>query len=116
MRMSEAEYADILLDEGMRYLDLYMADDAAGRDVLMGMSEYWTWWRKSADRRNRQLAMEHRITTWEPSMDRWDRAKLKELFLISHSAEILEVRPPRHVMRPAIDAMRHRVLRKPPQC
>lgn len=111
LRVSEQAYANLLLEEGMRYLDLYMDDDKESRDVLMGMAEYWSWWQRSADRRNRQLVAEQRLSTWAPSMDRWDRAKLLELFHLTHSADILEVRPPRHVMQPAITVLRERATK-----
>lgn len=116
LRMTEETYAHLLLEEGMRYLDLYMADDKEGRAVLMGMEEYWAWWNSAADRRNKQLVSEQHIATWAPSMDRWERAKLRELFEITHSAEVLEVTPPRHVMRPAIRAMRERVITNRKSC
>ena len=111
LRVTPERYADILLDEGMRYLDLYLEGDKASREVLVAMPEYWDWWRLAADKRNRHFFFEHHLNTWASQVGKWERSLLNKLFAELHAADMLkaEIKPPRHVMRPAIDTLREQV-------
>lgn len=115
LRISQEAYADTMLDEGTRYLELYVQHDAASRKVLMGMPEYWEWWNASADKRNKLFWLEHNLPSWAPYVGKWERSLLRKLFDELHAADMLasKTRPPRHVMRPAIAEMRAEVERRP---
>ncbi|MEO8589431.1 MAG: hypothetical protein ABI432_08695 [Flavobacteriales bacterium] len=110
LRMSEQDYAHLILEEGMHYLDLYMSDDTAGRTVLMELPDYWTWWRRAFEQRNAQFIAEQHLETW--AVGKWERGLLTKLFYELHSAELLEIKPARKVMRNAIAVLRQQMTNR----
>lgn len=109
LRLSDRDYDTIVFDTGMEYLDVYMSDDNQSRVVLMGLAEYWKWWQRTFDQRNAHFIAEQHLYTWAPTMDSWERAKLLQYFHGVHSAELMELRPARHVMQVVMKELRKRV-------
>lgn len=111
LRMERSVYMDMLLDEGRRYLDLYLGEDSESRNVLAAMPEYWEWWMTQADHRCSRFFVEHGLPEWASYVGKYERVLLTKLFYELHAADMLQetMRPPRHVMRPAIDILRERV-------
>jgi len=110
--MSRQAYENVLFEQGVRYLELYMADDAASRSVLIALPEFWSWWRKAFDQRNADLIQEQHLEEWSSSIGKWERALLTTLFHETHSAELMSIRPSRHVMRSAIKAQREQITKR----
>lgn len=109
LRLSDDDYQRLVFEEGCAYLDLYMADDASSRMVLLELPEYWSWWMRAFDQRNAQFIAEQHLEQWAPMIGKWERALLRSLFNEMHSAELLEVKPARNVMRTAMRVMRERM-------
>lgn len=106
LRMERQAYENMLFEQGVRYLELYMADDAATRKVLIALPEFWNWWRKAFDDRNAQFISEQNLEVWGASIGKWERALLVTYFSETHCAELMAFRPSRHVMRSVIKAQR----------
>lgn len=109
LRLSEERYSNLLLEEGMAYLDLYLCGDdhgKAGRDALVVMPEYWAWWRRQWDLRNQRFVLEHELESWGGATGPWERALLLRLFHELHAADRVELRVPRRTMSKAIKQLR----------
>lgn len=110
LRLTEEQYGEHLLTEGMAYLDLYMGTDhygRAGRNALVALPEYWSWWKRQWDLRNARYIEEQDLRVWGSVVGKWERSLLHQLYQELHAADRQEYAVPKRIMRPAIKALRH---------
>jgi hypothetical protein len=109
LRLTEEQYHTHILEEGMRYLDLYMGSDKhgkAGRDALVAMPEYWNWWKRQWHLRSQKFIQEQHLESWGHFTGNWERVLLRTLYTELHAADRLHIEMPKRVLRPAIKALR----------
>lgn len=99
LRLSEDEVNNLFLDQGVRYVRLYMPDDARGQDMLLALPEYWAWWRRTWRQVDRRLVSEQHLGDPAYVVDAWARAQLVSLWRLRHDAGCLGLTPSRYVHR-----------------
>lgn len=90
---------NLLLDEGQRYVRLYMDGDAAGQELLLSMPEYWAWWRRTWNQRARQFVQAEHLDDDAYVVDKWARSQLLQLWYARNDAECVGVTPSSYVRR-----------------
>lgn len=53
LELTEAEYAELQYNEGLRYLSAYIPDDEWGQDMLLRSRAFWNWWKNAWELRDR---------------------------------------------------------------
>lgn len=109
LRIGEDQYAHHVLEEGMRYLDLYLGRDKMAREVLRDLPDYWRWWTKAWAKRDAAFVVEQHLETWGHAVGRWERSLLNALYHELHAADRLEIRPTRQIMRETLAHLRQRL-------
>lgn len=109
LRIDEDQYALHVLEEGMRYLDLYLGKDTVGREVLRDLPSYWQWWTKQWDQRNAAFIVDQHLEEWAAFVGRWERTLLTQLYNELHAADRVEARPTRKVMRETVSRINQRL-------
>jgi hypothetical protein len=102
LRLTDEQYMNLYLDQGMEYLRVYLADDETSRDILLAMPEYWSWWQRQWDNRNSRFAAEQHLDSWGPYVGKWERVLLRRVYDGLHDAARLEIRVSRRVMAKAV--------------
>lgn len=111
LRLSVEQYANHVLEEGMRYLDLYAGSDSETRRVLRDQASYWKWWRRAWDKRNAEFVREQHLGEWEHAVGKWERSLIATYYHELHAADMVvgTSRPTRMVMKEALVELRQRL-------
>ncbi len=84
LRMEPAAYHALVYEQGLRYLELYLAGDTATQRTLEGMASYWAWWTDQWDRRNAGFIKRNQVQEYLPHMDAWYRSQLLHAYQQAH--------------------------------
>jgi hypothetical protein len=45
LKCTQEQYAELVYNEGLKYLKYYLPDDAEGREMLKRARVFWNWWK-----------------------------------------------------------------------
>lgn len=111
LRISDARYNELVYNEGIRYLELYMGDDATGIATLEAMPSYWQWWQRQWSRLDAEFLDGVRSLDMPTDLDPWVRALATDYYDAIHNGSMLgHIRISRRIMLEACDTIRDKVL------
>ena len=110
LRISEEQYGNLFLDEGARYLHLYMERDVVATAILQQCPAYWQWWSRQWDLRTYRFVQAHELETYGRSLPPNLRMELQQEWYAGNNAEQLTIRLPRRVAVQTGDIIRNAML------
>lgn len=110
LRLSDEQYNELVYAEGLRYLELYMANDAPGRAVLEALPSYWQWWTRQWARLDTEFLRRAKEVGLPLDLDPWTRTMARDFYDVVHDGSLLtHFRISRRVMLDAFKACRQPV-------
>lgn len=97
LHITEERYTNLFLDEGEKYLAIYLESDHVAKAILQQCPAYWAWWQRQWDLRNYRFLQAHDLITWGRSLAPNKRMELQEAWYAAHDATSLTIRAPRRV-------------------
>lgn len=105
MRMSEAEYNELVYDVAIEYLIQVLEFDKWGRDQLEAAHHFWAWWKNQWARRNNIVVFELELQSYSPAEYKLISDDVRAEFFKAHSLKTLTIIPNRIVLEESFGEM-----------